>query len=197
MITSLLSRRRSVRAYQTTPIPPEVLQDILEAGRLSPSGGNEQAWAFGVVTDPDLIAQISEAAHAQRWIASAPLLIVLCTLPVADERGGRDIQIDRYPEYAEGILGLLPDLYTRLNQEEHQTKIAGTHMALAALEHGVGSCWVSRFVVRRVAEILCLPPGMLPSEILVMGYPLEERPPRPKKPVDELVFHNRYDPGAE
>ena len=192
MITSLLSQRTSVRAYQDTPIPAAVLQDILEAGRLSPSGGNEQAWAFGVVTDRETIARIAEAAHAQRWIAAAPLLIVLCTLPVSDDRGARDIQLDRYPEHAAGILSMDYELYTRLNQEEHQTKIAGTHMALAALEHGVGSCWVSRFVVRQVAEILHLPPGVLPSEILVLGYPLEARSLRKKKSLDELVFYNEF-----
>jgi nitroreductase len=192
MITTLLSQRRSVRAYQPTPIPDDILQDILEAGRLSPSGGNEQAWRFGVITDGVVIAQIAEAAHNQDWIATAPLLIVLCTCPVPDELGGRDIQIDRYPEYAEGILAMLPDLYTRLNQEEHQTKIAGTHMALAALEHGVGSCWVSRFVSSQVAKILDLPAEVQPSEILVMGYPLEQRSMRPKKPLEELVFYNRY-----
>ncbi len=192
MITTLLSQRTSVRAYQDTPIPADILRDILEAGRLSPSGGNEQAWAFGVITDPECIAQIAEAAHAQRWIAAAPLLIVLCTVPVSDAMGERDIQIDRYPEYAEGIRAMDYELYTRLNQEEHQTKIAGTHMALAALEHGIGSCWVSRFVVRQVAEILHLPPGVLPSEILVMGYPLDAHAPRKKKPLEELVFYNDY-----
>jgi nitroreductase len=192
MITTLLSRRTSVRAFADTPIPAAVVLDILEAGRLSPSGGNEQAWAFGVVNDPEIIARIADAAHAQHWIAAAPLLIVLCTVPVSDELGGRDIQVERFPELAGPIRTMDPGLYTRLNQEEHQTKIAGTHMALAALEHGIGSCWVSRFVVGQVAEILHLPAGMLPSEILVLGYPLEEHAPRKKKPLAELVFYNQY-----
>jgi hypothetical protein len=67
---------------------------------------------------------------------------------VGDERGGRDIQKNRFPEYKEAIEKMDQDLYWALNQEEHQTKIAGTHMALVALEHGVGSCWVSRFDVK-------------------------------------------------
>ncbi len=196
MITTLLSRRTSVRAYQDTPVPEDVLEDILEAGRLSPSGGNEQAWAFGVVRDAEIIARLAEAAHAQSWIASAPLVIVLCTVPVSDELGGRDIQLDRYPEYNAEICGMDHELYTRLNQEEHQTKIAGTHMAIAALEHGIGSCWVSRFVVAQVAEILHLPAGILPSEMLVMGYPLNPHAPRKKKTLAELVFYDQYPAGA-
>jgi nitroreductase len=68
--------------------------------------------------------------------------------------------------------------------EEHQTKIAGTHMVLAGLEHGVGSCWVSDFDVQALSVLLNLPKNILPSEILVFGYP--DRPMKPlrkKKPA--------------
>ena len=190
MIIELLKNRSSVRKFQDRPIPQAVLEDILEAGRLSPSGGNEQPWAFGVITDPGLIAQIAQIAYNQRWIDQAPLLIVLCTLPVEDARGGRDIQTRRFPEYAQSITAIDQKLYWALNQEEHQTKIAGTHMALAALEHGVGSCWVSLFEVKKLAELLGLPQNYLPSEILVFGYPQAWSKPVEKKSLEELVFFN-------
>jgi nitroreductase len=188
MLVELLRKRVSVRRFQDRLVPDEVVGEILEAGRLSPSGGNEQPWAFGVIVDRALIEQVAEVACGQRWIAQAPLLIVLCTTPVSDERGGRDIQRVRFPEYADQIAGMDAGLYWALNQEEHQTKIAGAHMALVALAHGVGCCWVSRFEVRRLAEVLNLPQTHLPSEILVLGYPAQEREPRPKKPLDEVVF---------
>ncbi len=192
MITELLKNRFSVRKFQKKPVPEEVVQAMLEAGRLSPSGGNEQPWAFGVITDRSLIAEIAEIACEQKWIAKAPLLIVLCTVGVGDERGGRDIQKHRFPEYKEVIEKLDQDLYWALNQEEHQTKIAGTHMALVVLEHGVGSCWVSQFDVKCLAKLLNLPRGYLPSEILVLGYPAEERKLTKKKELDEVVFYNTF-----
>jgi nitroreductase len=192
MIVELLRSRFSVRRFQDKPIPEAVLQDILEAGRLSPSGGNEQSWVFGVVTERALIAQIAEIAYRQQWIARAPLLIVLCTIGVDDSRGGRDIQKARFPEYAEAIGQMAQAFYWALNQEEHQTKIAGTHMAMAALEHGIGSCWVSRFEVRRLRELLRLPPNTLPSEILVFGYPEQARGPTPKKSLAEVSFYNTF-----
>ena len=192
MIIDLLRKRYSVRRFQDRPVPEYVLREMLEAGRLSPSGGNEQPWRFGVITDRGLIEQIARVAYRQSWIARAPLLVVLCTAVVGDERGGRDIQRDRFPEYAAAIAGLDQGLYWALNQEEHQTKIAGAHMALAALEHGVGSCWVSRFQVVRLAELLSLPAGMMPSEILAFGYPEQAREPRPKKGLDEVIFDNRF-----
>ena len=192
MITELLRTRFSVRKFQDKPIPDDVVQDMLEAGRLSPSGGNEQPWTFGVITDRNLITQIVEMAFHQEWIAKAPLLVVLCTVGVGKERGGRDIQKHRFPEYQEFIDNMDQDLYWALNQEEHQTKIAGTHLALAALEHGVGSCWVSRFDVKRLAVLLNLPRGVLPSEILVLGYPDEAGKLTQKKGLDEVVFYNTF-----
>jgi nitroreductase len=192
MIIELLRNRFSVRKFQDRLIPDDIVQDILEAGRLSPSGGNEQPWAFGVITDRNLIAQIVEMAYQQEWIAKAPLLIVLCTVGVSDTRGGRDIQKYRFPEYAEVIDKMDQDLYWALNQEEHQTKIAGTHMVLAALEHGVGSCWVSRFDVKCLAKLLNLPRGYIPSEILVLGYSEQEQKLTKKKELDEVIFYNTF-----
>jgi nitroreductase len=194
VITQLLGKRFSVRQFADRPIPDDVLRDVLEAGRLSPSGGNEQPWLFGVIRNRERIAHIAEIAHHQLWIAQAPLLIVLCTASVADDRGGRDIQRQRFPAYADAITRMDSGMYQALNQEEHQTKIAGTHMALAALEHGIGSCWVSRFDVQRLAQLLNLPAGCLPSEILVMGYPAEQRQPAHKKRLEEVVFYDRYGP---
>ena len=192
MITELLRKRASIRKFQNKPISDEVIQDVLEAARLSPSGGNEQPWAFGVITNCDLIAQIAKIAHGQEWIARAPLVIVLCTVCVEDSRGGRDIQLHRYPRYAQAMASLSQQLYWALNQEEHQTKIPGTHMVLAALEHGVSSCWVSRFDVEELAQMLKLPANYLPSEILVFGYPESQQQPRDKKSLEELVFRNRF-----
>ncbi len=192
-ITDLLRGRASVRTFQNRPVPESVLRDILEAGRLSPSGGNEQPWRFGVITDPPLIAEMAQIAHHQTWMAQAPLLIVLCTVLVSDGRGGRDIQMQRYPEHAARIAEMDQDLYWALNQEEHQTKIAGTHMVLAAQEHGLGSCWVSRFEVRALARLLNLPRGILPAEILALGFPAQIQRPIARRALDEIVFRNRLE----
>jgi len=193
MIVELLRSRYSVRKFQDRPIPEDVVQTILDAGRLSPSGGNEQPWLFGVITDRELIAGVAELAYRQEWIAKAPLLIVLCAVGVDDRRGGRDIQKMRYPEHAATIDAMDRDFYLALNQEEHQTKIAGTHMVLAAWERGIGSCWISRFRVRSLADLLGLRDGCLPSEILAFGYPEGEFRISRKKSMDEVVFRNHYD----
>jgi nitroreductase len=192
VILDLLRRRYSLRAFADRPVPDEVLAEMLEAGRLSPSGGNENPYRFGVVTDRDLIGRIAEAAYRQTWIAAAPLLIVLCVKVVPEEVAAGPFQECRFPQFREAIRAMPPSLFVALNQEEHQTKIPGSYMALVALEHGIGSTWVSRFRVPDVARLLELPRDVLPCEILVCGYPLGEGEMAPKKPLSEIVFRERW-----
>ena len=190
-IIDLLKHRHSLRDFADKEVPSDVITEILEAGRLSPSGGNEQPWRFDVITEKALISRIAELG-GQPWIASAPLVIALCVVPVSDARGGRDIQVDRFPQYKDQIMAMDTDLYRTLNMEEHQTKIPGTHMLLTALEHGLGGCWVSRFDVQKLAEMLNFPAYILPAELLVLGYPVGGKPPKQKKPLSELAFFDKY-----
>ena len=144
MLLDLLKRRYSVRDFSDKDVSQKIIKYILEAGRLSPSGGNEQPWLFGLVENENLIKDISKIAYNQKWIENAKFLVVLCTKIISDQREGRDIQKARFPDLEEDIESLDKEIYNKLNMEEHQTKIPGTHMSLAGLEHGIGSCWVSK-----------------------------------------------------
>lgn len=193
MLMDILKKRCSVRSFEEKEINPDIIDVILEAGRLSPSGGNEQAWKFGVITDKELINQISEASYKQSWIKTSQLLIVLCTTIVEDERGGREIQKRRFPKYSEEISDMDKYLYSTLNSEEHQTKIPGIHMVLQALEYGVYSTWISYFEVDKISRLLALPKLCIPSEIIAFGYPKTKPNPSDKKCKDEIVFFNKFD----
>lgn len=127
-----------------------------------------------MLTNKELIKEISEIAYNQKWIESAKLLIVLCTVIVPDKDGGREIQKSRFPIYANAIDTLDQGLYRRLNQEEHQTKIPGTHMVLAALEQGIASTWISYFKVDELSQKLNLTKEYIPGEIIAFGYPKEK-----------------------
>ena len=47
----VIQERRSVRKYQDTPVPDEIIREVLEAARRSPSWANTQVWRFIVVKD--------------------------------------------------------------------------------------------------------------------------------------------------
>jgi len=54
MVLEVIKKRQSVRSYQDKEVPEEILQEILEAGRLAPSPCNNQPWKFIVVRDKNL-----------------------------------------------------------------------------------------------------------------------------------------------
>ncbi len=191
MILDLLKKRKSIRNFAEKDVPDEVINYILEAGRLSPSGGNGQPWKFGVITDKELITEIAQIAHNQHWIKKASFLIVLCTNNFDKARGGRNIQNSRFPNYVKEIDNMDDELYRRLHMEEHQTKIPGTHMMMAALEHGVGSTWISLFKVDELSQLLNLKMPLIASEVIAFGYPAHNEEVTPKKSLNEIVFYNK------
>jgi nitroreductase len=187
MILDLLKRRYSARKFLDQPVSDEILSEMLEAARLAPSGGNEQAWAFGVVTDRTLIREIASLSYYnEKWMTRAPLIVALCTRLT----GSMTTEELRFPE-----LTAASDEYLEyIGMEEHQVKIPGTQMAMVALEHGVQCTWVSHFRVKEVAKVLHLPVRYLPTNLLVFGYPQGENPTesgRPRKrDLRDIVFHN-------
>jgi len=188
MLLDLLTKRYSCRNFSSKKIPNEIIKYMLECARLSASGGNEQPWKFGVVTDANTIKAISEAAsenYCQRWIANAPLIIALCTQlfdsPIAD------ISLKRFPSMLDRMKKFDKDVLSAIAMEEHQTKIPGEHMVLAALEHGIYSTWVSSMNCEKVGELLGIE-GYLVSNIIVFGYPQQPKEPTPKKELNTITF---------
>ena len=56
----VLKTRRSVRSFRTTPIPKEILEDIIDCARLAPTGRGVQPWEFIVITNAESRERIAE-----------------------------------------------------------------------------------------------------------------------------------------
>jgi nitroreductase len=67
----------AVRKYLETPVPPEVVRRIVEAGRLTASSGNSQPWHFIVVENRETLRQLGALARTGPYIAQAPLAVVV------------------------------------------------------------------------------------------------------------------------
>ncbi len=62
----VMSRRRSIREFATTPVPRTLVVNAIRAAALAPSGANQQPWTFVLIGNaPDLRARIREAAEAE------------------------------------------------------------------------------------------------------------------------------------
>jgi nitroreductase len=74
-----LKTRRCVRAYTGEPVAREVLEDLIDCGRLAASARNVQPWEFVAVTDPRMLRAIAAATDFGSFIAqAAACVVVLC-----------------------------------------------------------------------------------------------------------------------
>ena len=64
---ALLKRRRSVRAFASTPVPKALIAHAIQTASTAPSGANQQPWTFVAVSDPGIKREIREAAEAEEY----------------------------------------------------------------------------------------------------------------------------------
>ena len=65
----LMRTRRSVRAFSSEPVPRELVENAIRTAATAPSGANQQPWTFVVVSDPEVKAQLRDAAeHEERLL---------------------------------------------------------------------------------------------------------------------------------
>ena len=95
----------AVRSFKDTPIPEPIVRQIVEAGRLTASGGNSQPWHFIVVRDTKTLRQLGQLARTGPYIAQAPLAIVVAMdrNPLAISDGSRAIQDMILVAWSQGI----------------------------------------------------------------------------------------------
>ena len=86
--------RRNVRSYADEAIAPKDVDQILEAGRRTPSAGNQQAWDFVVCTDPEQLAQLAKVWRAAGHVARSAATIALIAPNAQDARSRDLVQYD-------------------------------------------------------------------------------------------------------
>ena len=64
-LKEIIYSRRSVRKYQSTPIPHEVLEELLEGAMMAPSGVNTQPWYFVVLESSGAVEEYREKVPQQ------------------------------------------------------------------------------------------------------------------------------------
>jgi nitroreductase len=72
-----IASKRDRRPYTDRAIPPEVVDRILDAGRLSGSSQNKQPWRFLVVERRELVEALAECVYAPRNLLAAGLVVAM------------------------------------------------------------------------------------------------------------------------
>jgi len=102
ILKRIISERRSVREFLNKPVPKELLLEVINAGRLSPSPTNSQPWYFLILSGNDtkkasqIISQEAEdleiagykeiALDSARIIANAPHVITVWNMKYNSNR---------------------------------------------------------------------------------------------------------------
>lgn len=166
----VIKKRKSVRKYKSDPIPDDVLNRILEAGRIAPSAKNIQPWHFIVVKDPEVKKKVAEASRDQLWMADADIILIGCILE----------------KIAWGRMG------GYMSSGPVDLAIAMDHMILAAAVEGLGSCWIGAFDEKKVKEILQVPGDVKVIALTPIGYLAQKPQERGRKNLKEIVSYDKY-----
>jgi len=169
MILPLIQKRRSIRKYQKKPIESEKIQTLVEAALRSPSSMGYNPWEFLVVDDPNLLDKLSNAKpQGSAFIKNAPLGIVVCADP------------ERSSVWVE------------------DASIACIFIQLTAESLGLGSCWIQirdRLHDQKtpaeayIADVLSIPKKLKVEAMIAIGYPDEQKAPRPKEDLQYGKVH--------
>lgn len=163
-----IRNRKSIREYENKPIPEEKLLNVIEAARLAPSGANRQAWKFVVVRDLKKRQALAKASGGQLHLAQAPVVIAtVATMPEGLMRCG-------VPAYAVDLA------------------IAIDHMTLAAVDEGLGTCWIGAFSQESAREILNIPSKYQIVSLLTLGFPKQPGRPKTRKSLDEIICYETF-----
>ncbi len=149
---AVIQNRYSCRAFASSPVGQEIIDRILEAGRIAPTAVNKQPVHIWAVSDPGALEAIKGVTRSNY---GAPLILVVGCRP-------SDAWVRRYDGK---------------NGAEVDASIVATYLMLAAENEGLATLWVGSFDPSLLAGIL---PGTEGYELVAMinvGYPAEGSEP--------------------
>lgn len=147
----VIRTRRSVRKFTDKPVTEEILTRVLDIARIAPSGSNRQPWANIIIRDKERMKVMAQLCCGQKFVAEAPVLIVICGKNINYDRGG----------YM-GDMSMLVDV-----------SISIDHLILAARAEGLGTCLIGAFDNQGLKKALELPTDMDVVALTPLGYPAD------------------------
>lgn len=187
-----LQRRRTVRHFEDTPVPREVIEAALAAAGSAPSGAHQQPWTFVVVTEPELKRRIREAAEEEErenyaGRMSEEWLEVLRPLGTDEHKP--------FLELAPALIVVFRQAYgmdgERKVKHYYTQESVGiaVGMLLAALHHaGLATLTHTPSPMGFLEEILERPDSERAYVLIPVGYPVEgcQVPDLERKPLDAI-----------
>jgi nitroreductase len=194
-----IENRRSIRKFKSETFSDEILMELLEAARLAPSGCNSQPWRFKIVRDEATKLQLQKFSYDQKFVSQAPIILVVCADVQAylDGRvsGVQDLgEIGVFDDEICEILHKTTKAKSKLKIEDLQKSVAFNiaiaieHIALRALDFGLGTCWMRLIDEKAIREYFAWDKSLYPVAILPIGYPDENPSARKRLSIEEIII---------
>lgn len=155
--------RRSIRMYKDEPIEKEKIDKLIESARLAPTAANKQKFKLVIIN--------YEETDLKKKLAIA-----------CNEQ--------QFVGTASNIIAGVSEPDYKWDQVD--LAIVLEHIVLEAVELGLGTCWIGAFKEAEVKKLLKIPKDKKVVALLLIGYPAESPPIRPRKNAAELVSYNQY-----
>lgn len=168
-IINTLLQRKSIRSYKEEMPSMEVINTVVRAGQQAPFASQ--------------LGSLLLSRHPEKHPFKAPLLFTVCV----DAHKWELIMVRR------GWQMVVKDLSLVLLGMQDAAYMA-QNMVIAAESLGMGSCFLggAPFRAEAIVKEYKLPQRVFPMVQLVMGYPSEDPPPRPRYPMEFVLFENQY-----
>ncbi len=158
-----ITSRRSIRRFEPRDVPRELLEQLVDAGRLAPTANNVQPWEFIVVTDDSIKTRIAASTDHGKFIADANAVIaVFC----------KDTKY-----YLEDGCGATTNIL-----------LAATELGLGAC----WVAGDKKPYCREIMNILNVPAGYKLVSLIAVGYPAGPPPKVAKRPLPDLLHWDRF-----
>jgi len=187
-LLDLMRNRRSIRKYKKQPVPTREILQVLEAGRLAPSGANQQPWTYILVTDSELKQEIRKEAEAVE-------VSFHCKAPKSLKNWLEEQGITPQKAFLTEAPALIVVAgYTKVPYWLESTWISIAYILLQAESQGFGTLTYTPSNTSFLNKLLKIPKDHQPVAIIPIGYPAEKPSPetRPRKPLETIVHKNKY-----
>ena len=183
----LLMSHRTIRRFKPDPVPEEAVRAAVAAGQMASTSSAVQAYCAIRVRDPETRSRIADLTGPQPKVAESGAFFVICgdtrRHRLAAARDGK-----AYDQKLEAFLVAAID-----------ASLFAEKMVIAFESMGYGICYIGglRNQIDEVDALLELPEGIYPFFGLCVGVPDEDPGPRPRLPVEAVLFEERYPSDGE
>ena len=172
-INEALRTRRSIKNFSDKPVSVQILSELVDIARYSPSGANKNPWHFVIITERNTLDCLSEVHMYCRWFSKAQAGIAIVVDPASSRYWLEDCSIAAYT------------------------------ICLGAMTYGLGVGWAAMYQSddaaeserrqQMVRELLAIPDTMNVPMVLAIGFPRARSAERKRAALEDIISWESYD----